>query len=62
VINAHDNEYPLDAIEAADVESCGKSRILLNGSAENLHHQNMIYLYKKMYGEDPIGSEEYFVD
>jgi glyoxylase-like metal-dependent hydrolase (beta-lactamase superfamily II) len=62
VIEAHDNEYPLDAIEAADVESCGKSRILLNGSAENLHHQNMIYLYKKMYGEDPIGSEEYFVD
>ncbi len=62
VMEAHESEYPLDLLEAADVESCGKSRILLNGSAQNLHDQNMIYLYKTMFGEDPIGSVEYFVE
>lgn len=62
VKEAHAADYPLDVIEAADVETCGKSRILMNGVAETLHHQNMVYLYQQMYGEDPVGSEEYFVE
>ena len=62
VIDANKTDFPLDMIEAADVESCGKSRILMNGVAESLHHQNMLYLYRTMFGENPIGSEEYFVE
>jgi glyoxylase-like metal-dependent hydrolase (beta-lactamase superfamily II) len=53
-------KYPLDLLEEIDVESCGKSRVLLNGLAEDLHHNNMINVFKQMFGEDPIGSEEYF--
>jgi glyoxylase-like metal-dependent hydrolase (beta-lactamase superfamily II) len=53
-------KYPLDLLEEIDVESCGKSRVLLNGLAEDLHQNNMINVYKQMFGEDPIGSEEYF--
>lgn len=54
-------KYPLDLIEAVDIESCDKSRVLLGGLAEQLHQQNMLHLYKKLTGESPLGSEEYFV-
>jgi hypothetical protein len=55
-------KYPLDFLEEIDVESCGKSRVLLNGMAEDLHQNNLVNVYKQMYGEEPIGSEEYFDD
>ncbi len=32
------------ALEAIDIESCGKSRILLNGMVEQLHRQNVFAL------------------
>jgi len=35
---------PEKALEAIDVESCGKSRILLNGTVEQLHRQNVLAL------------------
>jgi cyclase len=35
---------PDKALEAIDVESCGKSRILLNGTVEQLHRQNVLAL------------------
>jgi len=35
---------PDTALEAIDVESCGKSRILLNGTVEHLHRQNVLAL------------------
>lgn len=34
-----------------DIESCGKSRILLNGLAEDIHQLNLRSLYQKEYGE-----------
>lgn len=52
--------YPLDLIEETKIDSCGISRVVLNGLGEQLHQQNMISLYKKTYGEMPIGSEVYF--
>jgi glyoxylase-like metal-dependent hydrolase (beta-lactamase superfamily II) len=55
-------KFPLDLLEQVDVESCGKSRVILGGLAEDLHQNNLLALYKQMYGEDPIGSEEYFED
>ncbi|MBT3239351.1 MAG: MBL fold metallo-hydrolase [Chloroflexi bacterium] len=60
VRKANKRKYPLDVIEESDVESCGKSRVLLGGLAEQLHQNNMIALYEKMYNEKPIASEEYF--
>jgi len=46
---------PLEAITAIDIESCGKSRVLLAGLAEELHRRNVRYLYKNMHSE---GGEE----
>ncbi len=59
VHKASKERYPLDLLENADVESCGKSRVLINGLVEELHQQNLLALYKKLYGELPLGSEEY---
>jgi glyoxylase-like metal-dependent hydrolase (beta-lactamase superfamily II) len=39
-------------LERIDVESCGKSRILLNGLAEDLHARNLVALYNHWYGEE----------
>ncbi|NIM92330.1 MAG: MBL fold metallo-hydrolase [Anaerolineales bacterium] len=35
-------------LNGIDVESCGKSRILLNGLAEELHRRNLFGLYQKL--------------
>jgi len=53
-------KYPLDLLETVDVESCGKSRVLLGGLAGQLHRRNLIGLYHQFYGEEPLGSEVYF--
>jgi glyoxylase-like metal-dependent hydrolase (beta-lactamase superfamily II) len=36
-------------LEEIDVETCGKSRILLGGLAENLHQRNMFSLFQHWY-------------
>ena len=46
---------PMEAITAIDIESCGKSRVLLAGLAEELHRRNVRYLYRNMQSE---GGEE----
>lgn len=38
------NPFPDAALEAIDIESCGKSRILLNGAISQLHRQNVLTL------------------
>ena len=50
-------KYPRDLLETLDVESCGKSRVILGGLAEELHQRNMISLFTKLYGEEPAASE-----
>jgi cyclase len=59
-------KYPLDTIDEVTVESCGKSRVLIGGLSEQLHHRNLIALYTQMYGEIPQGStdddEDYYDD
>jgi cyclase len=60
VKKAYKKKFPLDVLEACDIESCGISRVILNGLGEQLHQQNLMSLYIKMYGETPIGSEVYF--
>ena len=50
-------KYPRDLLETLDVESCGKSRVILGGLAEELHQRNMVSLYEKLYGEVPAASD-----
>lgn len=39
-----DDGYNEHSLSAITIESCGKSRVLLNGMAQQLHHQNVIKL------------------
>jgi cyclase len=39
---------PMEALALVDVESCGKSRIHLNGLSAELHKRNLRFLYKKL--------------
>jgi hypothetical protein len=57
VHRASRRKYPRDLLETLDVESCGKSRVILGGLAEELHQRNMVSLYTKLYGEEPAASE-----
>jgi glyoxylase-like metal-dependent hydrolase (beta-lactamase superfamily II) len=60
VRKANRRKFPLDLLEEVTIEECGKTRILLGGLAEQLHRQNLVSLYRQMYGEVPVGSEVYF--
>ncbi len=51
-------KYPGDLLATSDVESCGKSRVLIGGLAEGLHQRNLVALYNQLYGEPPAFSEE----
>jgi glyoxylase-like metal-dependent hydrolase (beta-lactamase superfamily II) len=51
-------KYPAEVLNEADVESCGKSRVLIGGLAAELHRRNLRALYFKMYGELPAEPEE----
>jgi cyclase len=43
---------PTDALAMIDIESCGKSRVLLGGLAQDLHRRNLRWLYKNMAVEE----------
>jgi len=60
VREASRRRYPLDILESVHVEHCGKSRVLIAGLAEQLHHRNLIALFHQYYGEVPQGSEMVF--
>jgi cyclase len=45
---------PQDALAAIDVESCGKSRVLLGGLAEELHKRNVRMLYRQVIAEGGV--------
>lgn len=51
-------KYPLDILDDVTVESCGKSRVLIGGLAEQLHRRNLVALYTQMYGVVPQGSTD----
>jgi glyoxylase-like metal-dependent hydrolase (beta-lactamase superfamily II) len=50
-------KYPGDMLETVDVESCGKSRVLLGGLAEELHQRNLKALYQQLYDKPPAYSQ-----
>lgn len=58
VRKANRRKYPLDILEEVTVEECGKSRVLIGGLAGELHRRNLVALYRQLFGELPLGSEE----
>ena len=53
IIDAAEDDYPGEYLKERDIESCGKSRILLAGAAEEIHQQNLRHLYRQAHNEDP---------
>ncbi len=53
VRQAHRRKYPGDLLQEVSLASCGKSRVLLGGLAEELHRRNLRALYRQLYGETP---------
>lgn len=51
-------KYPMDLLEEVTVEACGKSRVLIGGLAEELHRRNLKALYRQIYGELPLASND----
>jgi len=55
VRKASRRKYPLDLLSTVDIESCGISRVLLGGLANELHRRNLVALYRQLFGENPQG-------
>lgn len=53
VRRAGKRKYPLEILEEATLEACGKSRVLIGGLAEELHRRNLYALYVQVYGTPP---------
>ncbi len=49
----HENQ-PVEALDKIDIESCGKSRIPLNGLVSDLHRANLYRLYDELREEAPV--------
>lgn len=66
VRRASKRKYPLDLLDEVTVDSCGKSRVLIGGLAEELHRRNLLALYRQLYGVVPLASteedEEYYTE
>lgn len=45
---------PIDALDKIDIESCGKSRIPLNGLVSDLHRANLYRLYDELQAETAV--------
>jgi glyoxylase-like metal-dependent hydrolase (beta-lactamase superfamily II) len=58
VRKASRRKFPFEVLDEVDVESCGKSRVLIGGLSSDLHHRNLRSLYRKMYGEPPIPTDD----
>jgi glyoxylase-like metal-dependent hydrolase (beta-lactamase superfamily II) len=57
VRKASRRKYPLEVLDEATVESCGKSRVLIGGLASELHKRNLRGLYRQMIGEAPAAPD-----
>jgi cyclase len=55
-------KYPMDLLSQSTIESCGKSRVLIGGLAEELHQRNLYALYEQLYGEPPASDEDDYFD
>ena len=62
VRKAKRRKFPGDLFETLDVESSGKSRVLIGGLAEQLHQRNMASLFERTFEREAIKSpkEDYY--
>jgi hypothetical protein len=58
VRKASRRKYPQEVLDDSTVESCGKSRVLIGGLAAELHRRNLRALYRQLYGELPVMSDD----
>ncbi len=58
VRKASRRKYPLEILDETTVDMCGKSRVLIGGLASELHRRNLRSLYRKMFGEPPIPTDD----
>jgi glyoxylase-like metal-dependent hydrolase (beta-lactamase superfamily II) len=49
-------KYSQEVLDEFDIETCGKSHVLIGGLAEELHRRNLRALYRQFYGELPASS------
>ncbi len=49
---------PQEVLDEITIESCGKSRVLIGGLADELHRRNLRALYRKMFGQLPTPAAE----
>jgi len=57
VRKASRRKYPYEVLDEIDIESCGKSRVLIGGLAVQLHQRNLRALYRSQFGEPRMRSE-----
>lgn len=55
---ANKRKYPLEYLTEVDIESCGKSRVIIGGLAGDLHRRNLRALYTQTFGQPRIRTEE----
>lgn len=58
VRKASRRKYPQDVLDEASVESCGKSRVLIGGLANELHQRNLRALFIQLYGSPPRSPDD----
>jgi glyoxylase-like metal-dependent hydrolase (beta-lactamase superfamily II) len=58
VRRASKRKYPLEILDETTVESCGKSRVLIGGLAAELHRRNLRVLYRQLFGEPPVPTDD----
>lgn len=58
VSEASNRRFPLDVLRRVTVQSCGKSRVLMGGLAEELHQRNLVGLFRQMFGRSPESFED----
>ncbi len=55
---ASKRKYPMEYLADIDIESCGKSRVIIGGLAGDLHRRNLRALYIQTYGQPRLRTEE----
>lgn len=58
VRKASKRKYPLEILDETTVELCGKSRVLIGGLAAELHRRNLRVLYRQLFGEPPVPTDD----
>jgi len=57
-LNAARWNWSIEDLRNVPIEKCGKSRILLNGLAPDLHFQNLAAIFEKIQKEEGVRPEK----